>query len=144
MADQPGTIVVGVDGSDTSAAALRWALHQAALSGASVHAVTSWNYPEFYGWDPGVPASDFAGWAGEAQQQVVDKVRAEVPDVTVQCTVQQGDPARVLLDAAAGADLLVVGNRGHGGVTSILLGSVSHHCAQHADCPVVIVRHVGD
>lgn len=138
------TIVVGVDGSPTSAAALRWGVRQAALTGAEVRAVTSWRYPDFYGWDPGVPVSDFADWAGQAQREVVEEVSAEAPDVTVRCTVGQGDPASVLLDAAQGAELLVVGNRGHGGVTSVLLGSVSHRCAQEAECPVVIVRQPGD
>lgn len=138
------TIVVGVDGSPTSATALRWAMRQAALTGAEVEAVTSWRYPDFYGWDPGVPMSDFAQWAGQAQREVVDEVAAETPDVTVQCTVGQGEPAQVLLDAAKGAELLVVGNRGRGGVTSVLLGSVSHHCAQYAECPVVIVREPDD
>lgn len=106
--------------------------------------MTSWRYPDFYGWDPGVPISDFADWAGQALRQVVEEVSVEAPGVTVRSTVGQGDPAQVLLDAAKGAELLVVGNRGHGGVTSALLGSVSHRCAQEAECPVVIVRRSDD
>ena len=54
--------------------------------------------------------------------------------------VREGNAAQVLLDAAQGADLLVVGSRGHGGFTEALLGSVSQHCVHHAQCPIVIVR----
>ena len=64
----------------------------------------------------------------------------EVPDVEIRPLVVQDNPAQALLDCAKGADLLVVGNRGHGGFTGALLGSVGQHCAQHAECPVVIVR----
>ncbi len=137
----PPRIVVGVDGSPTAEAALRWAVAQAELTGAGIDAVMSWRFPVFYGWDPGLPASDFSGWAEQALTEALDKVRASGTTVTIRPHVLEGDPALVLLDEAAGADLLVVGSRGHGGVTSLALGSVSHHCAQHAECPVVIVRH---
>lgn len=60
--------------------------------------------------------------------------------MAVRTQVAEGNPARVLLSAAAGADLLVVGSRGHGGFTEALLGSVGQHCAHHARCPVVVIR----
>lgn len=59
---------------------------------------------------------------------------------TVHARVAEGNPAQVLIDASDGADLLVVGSRGHGGFTEALLGSVSQHCVQHAHCPVVVIR----
>ena len=64
----------------------------------------------------------------------------EAPEVEIRPLVVQDNPAQALLDCAKGADLLVVGNRGHGGFTGALLGSVGQHCAQHAECPVVIIR----
>jgi nucleotide-binding universal stress UspA family protein len=60
--------------------------------------------------------------------------------VPVRALVLEGDPAQVLLDACDGADLLVVGSRGHGGFAEALLGSVSQHCVHHARCPVVVIR----
>jgi nucleotide-binding universal stress UspA family protein len=94
-------IVAGVDGSPSSMSALRWAIRQAGLTGATVDAMIA---------------------------------------VPVRARVVQGDPAQVLLDACDGADLLVVGSRGHAGFTEALLGSVSQHCVHHAHCPVVVIR----
>ncbi|MFD9130733.1 universal stress protein [Kitasatospora sp. NPDC059571] len=133
-------IVVGVDGSPSSNAALRWAARQAELTGASLDAVTGWEYPASYGWGGTMIDGDFAALAGKV---LADAVAAELgaePPVTVRERVLNGNAATVLLDAAHGADLLVLGNRGHGGFTQALLGSVGQHCVQHADCPVVIVR----
>ncbi|WP_317620853.1 universal stress protein [Streptomyces sp. CBMA123] len=64
--------------------------------------------------------------------------------VEIRTRVQEGGAAACLLDAARGAELLVVGSRGHGGFTGALLGSVGQHCVQHAPCPVVVVRHRND
>jgi nucleotide-binding universal stress UspA family protein len=61
-------------------------------------------------------------------------------DVQISQWVRQGNPAQVLIDAAADADLLVVGSRGHGGFAEVLLGSVCMHCVQHAPCPVAVIR----
>jgi nucleotide-binding universal stress UspA family protein len=133
-----GRIVAGVDGSESSKAALRWALRQAELTGAAVDAVTAWDIPVTYGWTPIPDSADLEG----AARKMLSDVLAEVAGAgaEVRPLVVQGNAARVLLDAAKGADLLVVGTRGHGGFTEALLGSVSQHCVHHAACPVVIVR----
>jgi nucleotide-binding universal stress UspA family protein len=133
-------IVVGVDGSDSSQAALRWALRQAKLEGGRVEAVIAWRYPVEFGWDLVGIDADFAG---TAQQVLTDALKAAAglePDVTVSSQVLEGYPGDVLVRAAQGADLLVVGSRGHGGFTSALIGSVSLHCVMHAHCPVLVVR----
>lgn len=133
-------IVVGVDGSDSSQAALRWALRQAKLAGARVEAVIAWRYPVEFGWDLMGIDADFAG---TAQQVLTDALKAAAglaPGVTVLSQVLEGYPAEVLVRAAKGADLLVVGSRGHGGFTAALIGSVSLHCVTHAHCPVLVVR----
>ena len=139
-----GRIVVGVDGSESSRAALAWAVRQAALTGATVDAVHAWHIPVTYGYGYGyamvLPVPDLEKFAG----RVIDKAVAEVADlasgVEIRAVTVEGNPARALLDAAKDADLLVVGSRGHGGFTEALLGSVSQHCVHHADCPVVVIR----
>ncbi|HEV2377202.1 MAG TPA: universal stress protein [Streptosporangiaceae bacterium] len=138
-------IVVGVDGSASSRAALQWAVWEASLTGASVDAVIAWHYPVPAGGYGFVPTAiyedlDFSG----AAQTVVDEMVASTigpdSDVNVRRLAIRGDPARVLLGAAQGADMLVVGSRGHGAFASALLGSVSQRCVHHAACPVVVIH----
>lgn len=135
-------IVVGVDGSNSARTALRWAMQQAELTGAWVQAVAAWEFPAFYSWEGGpMPPDDFERSARNGMDETVDAVQAELgSDVSLQRDLEHGHAAQVLLDAARGADLLVVGSRGHGSFYGALLGSVSQRCAQHAECPVVIVR----
>jgi nucleotide-binding universal stress UspA family protein len=137
-------IVVGVDGSPSSKAALRWALAQARRTGARVQAVMSWEYPAYYGMGAVFPYEDFAATTGKIlSASVQEALGVEEPDVPVLETVVAGHAAQVLIDKSAHAALLVVGSRGHGAFTGTLLGSVSQHCAQHAHCPVVVVRGKG-
>jgi nucleotide-binding universal stress UspA family protein len=146
MPENGGTaprIVVGVDGSSSARSALRWAIRQAELTGGSVDAVIAWQYPASYagfGMAPvGVSDFDFGSWAEKTlANEVAEAVGARTVDVRTQAT--EGSPARVLLDTADGADLLVVGSRGHGGFAEALLGSVGQHCVHHARCPVVVIR----
>lgn len=133
-------IVVGVDGSVPSRAALRWALDQARLAGARVRAVIAWEVPSYTGWGP-VPHEDFGAAAGKLLAEAVrDALGFDAPEVEVLETALPGHPAQVLIDASAHAALLVVGSRGHGAFAGTLLGSVSQLCVQHAHCPVVVVR----
>ncbi|NYH81149.1 nucleotide-binding universal stress UspA family protein [Actinopolyspora biskrensis] len=139
-------IVVGVDGSASSLAALDWALGQAELTGSTVEAVTAWEYPAFYSWEGGaISPREFESAASVTVEDAVDKAvdRRSFPP-RVRTKVCQGDSAQVLLDIAAATDLLVVGSRGHGGFVGALLGSVSHRCTQHARCPVVVVHAQGE
>jgi nucleotide-binding universal stress UspA family protein len=140
-----GRIVVGVDGSSSSEEALRWALGQARRTGQPVEAVISWSIPVSFGDGAGVLMT--IDWEGEATSTLKDTVAKAVdsPDADrVSQRVVMGPPAQVLLDAAADADLLVVGSRGRGGFTGMLLGSVSQHVVARAACPVVVVRAPGD
>jgi nucleotide-binding universal stress UspA family protein len=143
MSEQEHRIVVGVDGSESSKAALRWAIRQAKLTGASVDAVTAWRYPTGYGWAPvanGELSVDLGYEAKNILTEALGEVSGLEPDVPVQAEVVMGHPAEVLLRAAKGADLLVLGSRGHGGFTSALIGSVSMYCVTHAHCPVLVLR----
>jgi len=139
-------IVVGIDGSASSRAALRWAIRQAKLMGASVDAVVAWRFPSTYGLAPMAgSAIDLEGEARKALVNALNEVSALEPDVMVHPMVIEGHPAEVLVRAAKDADLLVVGSRGHGAFASTMIGSVSINCVLHSHCPVVVLRgeHVG-
>jgi nucleotide-binding universal stress UspA family protein len=130
-------VVVGLDGSAGSIRALQFAVGEARLRCCAVDAVLAWHMPAMLD-AAGIPDDfDPQGWA----QAALDVALAAVPTdgVAVDGHAAQGHPASVLLDAAKGADLLVVGSRGHGGLVGALLGSVSQHCVAHATCPVVVV-----
>jgi nucleotide-binding universal stress UspA family protein len=137
-------IVVGVDGSASSKAALAWAIRQAELTGATVEAVIAWHSPVMVGGYGRAPVTatepDFEAVSGYELGVAIAETVDPASEVKVTATVREGGAARVLLDASHGADLLVVGSRGHGGFTGALLGSVSQHCVHHATCPVVIIR----
>ncbi|MFJ4685048.1 universal stress protein [Streptomyces sp. NPDC088789] len=134
-------VVVGVDGSPTSHAALRWAAGYARETGAVVEVVYAWDTPSSAGWTgPAIdPEFDLEQaherFAAELQSVFGDERPAGLREVLV-----EGDPSEVLIRASEGADLVVVGRRGRGGFARAMLGSVSQRVAQHAACPVVVVR----
>jgi len=133
-------IVVGVDGSDPAKAALAWAIRQGRLTGATIEGVIAWEPPVNYGYPiPVVPSTDFEQLARDVTLAISD-VSSPDDQVPIRWKVVEGNAAQVLLDASAGADLLVVGSRGHGGFVEALLGSVGQHCVHHATCPVVVIR----
>jgi nucleotide-binding universal stress UspA family protein len=138
------TIVVGVDGSAHSHKALTWAAAEAADHGADLVVLNVWEHTlpppagsvsvsERYVPDP-------SQRTGEELVKEIKEVLGEDPPVVIQPHVKQGNPAKVLIDQAADADLLVVGTRGHGGFRGLVLGSVSQHVAAYATCPVAVVR----
>lgn len=129
-------IVVGVDGSQWSKAALAWAVRQAELTGAVVEAVTAWELPATSGLDPQL----YLDYPAAAAKMLTDAIAEVGSRATVHPRVKPGHPAEVLVGASDGAELLVVGSRGHGGFMGALLGSVSLHCIRHAHCPVVVIR----
>jgi nucleotide-binding universal stress UspA family protein len=140
-----GRIVVGVDGSSHSEKALRWALGQARLTGQPVDAVTSWSIPVAFGEAAGaLMGIDWKGAATRTLENAVAKAVDPADADRVSQRAVMGHPAQVLLDAAADAALLVVGSRGLGGFTGMLLGSVSQHVAARAACPVVVIRAPAD
>ena len=133
-------IVVGIDGSPSSLTALEWAAHQAELTGSTLVVLTTWERPIFVaqlvlpqGYDPAADAQT-------ALDEALRMVRDAHPDLAIRSLVAQGHPAPALVEASREADLLVVGCRGHGAFSGMLLGSVSEHCVAHAHCPVVVVH----
>jgi len=135
-------ITVGVDGSEGASAALHWAAAEARLRGARLRVVHAWSIPTMaYGYVPPISLADDLGQAAaEGLDKWLGDAAAELEGVEVERLTCEGNAAEVITDAAADAELLVVGSRGLGGFRELLLGSVSHQCAQRASCPVVIVR----
>lgn len=142
-----GRIVVGVNGSQQAAAALRWALADGTLRDMTVEVLHTWSPPLAalpFGATLVVPV-DEAAVDAEARSQVEQMVSAAVADIEgpapeVQITVLRGTPALALVEASEGAELLVVGSHGRTGLGRLVLGSVAMACVQHAHCPVVVVR----
>jgi nucleotide-binding universal stress UspA family protein len=139
-------IVVGVDGSDSSREALRWAYDEAAHHGASITAVSTW-HPPALPMTPPYGSMPPEGYVSQPKQEALDLLQRFVADldvrepaVDVRTSVEEGNPAEVLIKRSKEADLVVVGSRGHGGFKGMLLGSISQHLVAHADCPVVVVR----
>ena len=142
-----GVIVVGVDHSDGAKAALRFALEEARQRKATLRVVHAWQfgYIGARGLEGPLPVvggelEELREGAAAALNETLHEVVTDTDGVAIERRVGQGTPAAVLIQESKGADLLVVGSRGHGGFAQLLLGSVSQQCAQHAFCPVVIIR----
>jgi nucleotide-binding universal stress UspA family protein len=133
-------IVVGVDGSEQSRAALRYAARLAGPLDARLEVVGAWHVPISYGLaGPAVewnPKEDIT----QCVNQVVDDVFGSDRPGDLEILVQNGNVAHVLIERSRGAALLVVGSRGHGGFAGLLLGSVSAAVAEHATCPVLVMH----
>ncbi|MDQ1630285.1 MAG: hypothetical protein QOC80_257 [Frankiaceae bacterium] len=141
LSDAPAKpVVVGVDGSPASREALHWAVRQAQLTKCPVRAVIAWRWPIEYGNVPPAIEVDLRVDSAETLSAMVDEVLEEFPDIELEQVVREGRSAEVLLEESAAASMLVVGSRGHGAFTGMLLGSVSAHCVAHANCPVAVVR----
>ena len=136
-------VVVGVDGSPASLAALRWAVQDARRRGCPVDVVTAW-HPDYSGMIGPVPAEVLMALSPlamrDAAQKVLDSAVRGIEGVEVRQVLVEGDARAALTTAAQDAELLVVGNRGHSTFVEVLIGSVSAYCVHHAACPVVVVR----
>jgi len=138
--EKPLAIVVGVDGSDSSKAALRWADRQAGLTGAPLRIISTWHRPTDYGWAAPWPADvEFEAAARYALDDSAGVLGAD-RRTDVSMTALEGHPAATLVEQSRSASLIVVGSRGHGEFAGMLLGSVSEFLVTHAHCPVVVVR----
>jgi nucleotide-binding universal stress UspA family protein len=133
-------IVVGVDGSDASERALRWAASEAQARGGTVQAITAWH------WDgsgtffvAATSPTDERDRARQILDQAVDKVTVEFTDAVIARELVDDGPARALTHAASGADILVLGSHGHNRLHHAVLGSVSEECVRRATCPVVVL-----
>jgi nucleotide-binding universal stress UspA family protein len=136
-ASGPQRIVVGIDGSESSTDAFRWAVRQAQVTGSVLEAVMAWQYPGGV-----VPdgVEDFEAESRRALDGAIEGAFSDAPPVQVARVVEEGEPALTLVRRSDDAALLVVGSRGHGAFVGMLIGSVSQYCVTHAHCPVVVLR----
>lgn len=141
-------IVVGVDGSEGSRAALAWALDEAALRAAELDVVHVWHFtPPFAGMGgmvitplpPDFGRDDVKAHAQEVLDTEFKEAGVAEAGVMALGRLAEGHPAQELLRASDGAAMLVLGTRGKGGLRDVLLGSVTNHCTHHATCPVIVV-----
>jgi nucleotide-binding universal stress UspA family protein len=150
-----GTVVVGIDGSPGADDALAWALAEARLRHAPLRVVHAWMFGYVGGSSSGVPfwGGSFDSYTAQgldigelhrAAEELVERAIAGLGDdaegVEIEGRAVQGAAAEALIESVTPEDLLVVGSRGHGGFTDLLLGSVSLQCVHHATCPVVVVH----
>ena len=131
-------VVVGVDGSEPSQQALRWAAMIADALRAHIDAVAAWQHSIPLGWT--MPNWDPRADMQQVLNNTVDVAFDERRPADMNSVVCEGNPAHVLLEHSAGARMLVVGSRGHGGFAGLLLGSVSAVVAEHATCPVLVIH----
>ncbi len=135
-------VLVGVDGSEGSINALRWAAAEAARRGVTLRVLHIWTPA------PAMYTGYYAGFEGEGLEKAaqalledtLEKGLAGRTDVTVNAGLMLGTPGTTLIRQAAGAQLLVVGARGHEGFAELLLGSTSHRCTHHSPCPVAVIH----
>lgn len=137
-------IVVGTDGSKIADRALDWAYDEAEKWGADLEVVHAWSYPYAYG-GARVAVEEPPELMKLDAAKVLEEVCAGLRErkgarVAMHPRLLAGSAGRVLTDESTGADLVVVGSRGHGGFLSLLLGSTAHQVTQHAHCPVVVIR----
>jgi nucleotide-binding universal stress UspA family protein len=133
-------IVVGVDGSERSVGALRWALEQARLIDARVEAIMCWEVPGSIYITPTHTEAYYEQRAKDAFEQVLEQIRADSQGVALEARLVGLPASRALTEAASGADLLVVGSHSTLDRHGVHLGSVSSYCAHHAPCPVLVHR----
>ncbi len=142
-------VVVGVDGSPASEAALAWAARYAGAIGGAIgarlRAVLAWHYPSAAGAPlVGVAPASVTSKVEQSRHEILDKAIAatcgDEPALEIERRVVYGHPAQALMEESKEADLLVVGHTGHGVFAGMLLGSVSTHTVTHASCSVTVVR----
>jgi nucleotide-binding universal stress UspA family protein len=148
--DRTETVVVGVDGSPESRAALDYALKDADRRHGRLRVVAAAQLPEYWAMAYGMlappPVQEIVAQVRTAAQEMADDVASAHPDLAARVPItveaRAGGPAEVLMEASEGAELLVIGHRGRGAVVSAMLGSVGLQCMLHATCPVTVVRPV--
>lgn len=133
-------VVVGIDGSEESLEALRWGFAEARLWDGELVVLHAWEYPYVT-----TKSGQLREQMRQDAQHLLDELIAHLPEgaedeVRIERRLVEQAPAAALLDAGAEADLLVMGSRGRGELTTFVLGSVSHQVAQHAPCPTAVVR----
>lgn len=140
MANVRGRLIVGVDGSEDSKQALRWAVAQAERTGQEVEAIAAWEVPVTILLLPTAVEDDYADRAAAVLSDTLHEAIGDEPPVPVRARAAEGRAARVLTAAATPDDTLVIGSHGRGRLPGMHLGSTASYCVHHAPCPVVVLR----
>ncbi|HEX7304719.1 universal stress protein [Lentzea sp.] len=139
--NETSPIVVGFDGSEAAVAALHWAVDQARLLGCPIDVISVWHMEYTVMMEPSSAATRLDPRIVEdGHRTVLEAATADIDGVDLRGVLIEGDVKRLLVETSGDARLLVVGNRGHGPLAELLLGSVSSYCVHHATCPVVVVK----
>lgn len=133
-------VVAGVDGSEQSRHALEWAAKHAHQVGGRVRAVAVWHLPVQFGYRITTPEDELQQKAQRWLDDAVTRVRESYPDAVIEAKNLRGHPVDVMVEQSVEAEMLVIGNKGHGALIGTLLGSVALQVLNHARCPVVVVR----
>ena len=138
---QQGDIVVGVDESAVSIAALRWAMSEAAQSGRTVVAVRAWTFEPVLDFDSAVSGSPKTVEEIHRHElaAAIEQAREGSPDVPVRAEVVEHSPSFALIEASKKASMIVLGSHGYGRLLTMLVGSVAEQCLREANCPVVVI-----
>ena len=136
----PQTVVVGVDGSQESVRALRWAADHVRQVGGIVHAVTVWHQPVQFGYRFPPTDAELEKQGKQALDSAMAQVKPDFPSLDIQAKLIRGQVIDEFVKLSRQADLMVVGNKGHGAFTGMLVGSVAMKIVHHAVCPVTVVR----
>lgn len=140
MPSQSQTVVVGVDGSDESRNAVRWAAEYVERVGGLVHAVTVWHQPVQFGYRLPTSDTELEGSASKLLEDIVSAVKENHPKADLRSRLIRGHVVDELVGLSHQADLMVLGNKGHGAFTGMMVGSVALKLVHHARCPVLVVR----
>ncbi|GAA4618777.1 universal stress protein [Saccharopolyspora hordei] len=136
----PQTVLVGVDGSEESVRALRWAAKHVSDVGGIVHAAMIWHQPVQFGYRLPTPDKELEQRARTLLDGAVERIKSEFPKVDLRARLIRGHVVNEMVALSKQADLLVVGNKGHGAFAGMMVGSVALKLVHHAACPVVVVR----
>ncbi|MBE9373237.1 universal stress protein [Saccharopolyspora sp. HNM0983] len=134
------TVVVGIDGSNESKDALRWAADYVSVLGGLLHAVTVWSQPVQLGYRLPYPDDELKRRAQESLDEAISPIRTEYPKLDLRTHLLRGNVEDEFVRLSEQADLLVLGNKGHGTLTGVFVGSVALKLVHHARCPVTVVR----
>ncbi|TDD86883.1 universal stress protein [Saccharopolyspora karakumensis] len=136
----PQTVVVGVDGSQESVRALRWAADHVRQVGGILHAITVWHQPVQFGYRLPSTDAELEKQGRQALDSALAQVKPDFPNLDIKAKLIRGQVTDEFVKLSRQADLLVVGNKGHGAFTGMLVGSVAMKIVHHAACPVTVVR----
>ncbi|WP_243793597.1 universal stress protein [Saccharopolyspora gloriosae] len=134
------TVVAGIDGSEESKRALHWAAEYVTKVGGLVHAITVWHQPVQFGYRLPTPDTELEQRARKLLDETTESVKAEFPKVDIRPRLIRGHVIDELVGLSPQADMMVVGNKGHGAFTGMMVGSVALKLVHHARCPVLVVR----